>query len=269
MNKFQLFFDNVRSNRVFESIVILVIVFSAVMVGINSYDLDPRLISIILVVDFGITLFFLIELTVRFLGESNKREFFKSGWNIFDTMIVSISLIPIDESELVFLGRLIRIFRVLRMISIIPELRLLVNSLLRALPQLGYVALLMFIIFYIYAAIGNSLFQEIDPTLWGNIAISLLTLFRVMTFEDWTDVMYATQAVYWWSWVYYLSFIFLTAFAFLNMIIGIVVKVLEEEHRAEEAAAKESEFGGPEPTLYEIKQQLDELRDLLNKKTVS
>ena len=56
--------------------------------------------------------------------------------------------------------------------------------------------------------------------------------------------MYATQAVYWWSWVYYLSFIFLTAFAFLNMIIGIVVKVLEEEHRAEEAAAKESEFGG-------------------------
>ena len=141
MNKFQLFFDNVRSNRVFESIVILVIVFSAVMVGINSYDLDPRLISIILVVDFGITLFFLIELTVRFLGESNKREFFKSGWNIFDTMIVSISLIPIDESELVFLGRLIRIFRVLRMISIIPELRLLVNSLLRALPQLGYVAL--------------------------------------------------------------------------------------------------------------------------------
>jgi voltage-gated sodium channel len=269
MNKFQLFFDNVRSNRVFESIVILVIVFSAVMVGINSYDLDPKLISIILVVDFGITLFFLIELTVRFLGESNKREFFKSGWNIFDTMIVSISLIPIDESELVFLGRLIRIFRVLRMISIIPELRLLVNSLLRALPQLGYVALLMFIIFYIYAAIGNSLFQEIDPTLWGNIAISLLTLFRVMTFEDWTDVMYATQAVYWWSWVYYLSFIFLTAFAFLNMIIGIVVKVLEEEHRAEEAAAKESEFGGPEPTLYGIKQQLDELRDLLNKKIVS
>ena len=64
---------------------------------------------------------------------------------------------------------------------------------------------------------------------------------------------------------HYLSFIFLTAFAFLNMIIGIVVKVLEEEHRAEEAAAKESEFGGPEPTLYEIKQQLDELRDLPKK----
>jgi len=110
--------------------------------------------------------------------------------------VIIVLLIPIDESELALLARLVRIFRVLRMISIVPELRVLINSLLKALPRLGYVVLLMFIIFYIYAAVGSFLFSEINPVLWGNIAISMLTLFRVMTFEDWTDIQYETMDVY-------------------------------------------------------------------------
>ncbi len=96
---------------------------------------------------------------------------------------------------------------------------------------MGYVALLMFIIFYLYAVIGNLLFADINPTLWGDLGISLLTLFRVATFEDWTDVMYETMAVYSLSWIYYLTFIFFSAFVFLNMMIGIVVEVLDEEHK--------------------------------------
>jgi voltage-gated sodium channel len=88
----------------------------------------------------------------------------------------------------------------------------------------------MFIIFYVYAAIGATLFAAINPDLWGDVAVSMLTLFRVMTFEDWTDVMYETMTVYSLSWIYYLSFIFLTAFAFLNMVIGIGVNVMNEEH---------------------------------------
>jgi len=144
---------------------------------------------------------------------------------------VAISLIPIENTDMALIARLVRVFRVLRMISFIPELRILLTSLIKAMPQLGYVMLLMFIIFYIYAAIGSTLFEDINPDLWGDITISLLTLFRVMTFEDWTDVMYETMAVYPLSWILYLTFIFFTAFAFLNMVIGIVVNVMEEEHR--------------------------------------
>jgi voltage-gated sodium channel len=201
------------------------------------------------------------------LGEANKRDFFKSGWNIFDTLIVAVSLIPIEDSELALLGRMIRIFRVLRMVSIIPELRILMNSLIQALPQLGYVCLLMFIIFYIFAAIGASFFGSVNPVLWGDIGVSLLTLFRVMTFEDWTDVMYETMEVYGWSWAFYLSFIFLTAFAFLNMIIGIVVKVLEQEQEKENVARQKASHGGQvEPDRYELQRQIAELKELIEKK---
>ena len=120
----------------------------------------------------------------------------------------------------------------------------------------------MFIIFYIYAAVGATFYADINPELWGGISISLLTLFRVMTFEDWTDVMYETMSVYPLSWIYYLTFIFLTAFAFLNMVIGIVVNVLEDEH-SKEREVKAAEENKDLPTLSELQQEILELKALI------
>lgn len=257
-SKLQAKFIQIRSNKVFEIFVVTVIVFSALLVGAKTYDMSGTMYSIAKFLDWFISAFFLTEITIRFFAEHRKRDFFKSFWNIFDTLIVIISLIPADDTELALVARLVRVFRVLRMISIIPELRILLVSLIKALPQLGYVMLLMFIIFYIYAAVGSTLFETINPVLWGDITISLLTLFRVMTFEDWTDVMYETMEVYPMSWLFYLTFIFFTAFAFLNMVIGIVVNVMEQENANARAEAKEDEG---EPSLKEISQQISKLQE--------
>lgn len=242
-------FLKLRSNKIFELVVVAVIIISALEIGAKTYDLSDAAIFILEYLDVFITIFFLCEILVRFIGEEEKKNFFKSGWNIFDTLVVVISLIPVDESEMALLARLIRIFRVLRMISIIPELRILINSLLKALPRLGYVVLLMFIIFYIYAAVGSYWFSDINQVLWGDIAISMLTLFRVMTFEDWTDIQYETMEVYRFSWIFYMTFIFFTAFAFLNMVIGIVVGVMDEEH------TKERNEG--QPSMLDLQKQIE------------
>ena len=143
-------FYRVRNNKAFELFVIAVIIFSAVMIGAKTHDVSPWVMQLMTVLDWAITLIFLAEITVRFLGEPNKKRFFGKFWNVFDALIVVISLIPVEDSELAIIGRLVRIFRVLRMVSMIPELRVLLNSLVKALPQLSYVMLLMFIIFYIY-----------------------------------------------------------------------------------------------------------------------
>lgn len=266
MSALQRHFYNIRNNKIFELFVISIIIFSALMIGANSYPVSASTLQVLSILDVTITIIFLIEIVIRFMGEPNKKRFFHNAWNIFDTFIVIVSLIPIEDSEMAILGRLVRIFRVLRMISIIPELRILINSLVKALPQLGYVMLLMFIIFYIYAAIGTTFFATINPTLWENIAISLLTLFRIMTFEDWTDVMYETMAVYPLSWIYYLTFIFFTAFAFLNMVIGIVVNVLEQERQLEADLENKT---ADEPTMRELKQELEEIKALLQQKNSS
>ncbi|WP_117234000.1 ion transporter [Vibrio maerlii] len=256
-------FYRLRNNKAFEWFVISIIICSALMIGANTYELPSTFVSILKVLDFSITLFFLIEISIRFIGEPNKRRFFHNFWNLFDTLIVVVSLVPIQSGDMAVLGRLVRIFRVLRMVSIIPELRLLINSLVKALPQLSYVMLLMFIIFYIYAAVGSTFFASVNPVLWGDISISMLTLFRVMTFESWTSVMYETMQEYPLSWVYYLTFIFFTAFAFLNMVIGIVVNVLEQERQAI-ADAESADLG--EPTLGELKQELAEIKAMLRER---
>ncbi len=256
-------FYQLRSNKVFESFVVAIIVFSALVIGVKTYDIPPVVNDIVVVLDWFITAIFLVEISIRFIGEPRKRDFFKSAWNVFDTLIVFVSLIPIDNSDMALAGRLIRIFRVLRMVSIIPELRLLLNSLVKAMPQLSYVMMLMFIIFYIYGAIGSTFFAEINETLWGDIAVSMLTLFRVMTFEDWTDVMYETQEHFAFSWVFYLSFIFFTAFAFLNMVIGIVVNVLEQERRAMEGSVEEAHHDEHMEELKALREDVTALKALL------
>ena len=220
-------FLRLRHNKLFELFVISVIVLSALVIGAKTYAMPPSILQTFAILDTAITIFFLVEIIVRMIAEGNLRRFFRQGWNVFDFVIVVASLIPVDDSEAALLGRLLRIFRVLRLISMVPELRVLLNAFLQAIPRMGYVVLLMFLVFYIYAAIGSMLFQAINPDLWENITVSMLTLFRVATFEDWTDVMYETMVVYPLSWVFYLTFIFIVAFVFLNMMIGIVLDTLQ------------------------------------------
>ncbi|MFO7551211.1 MAG: ion transporter [Haliea sp.] len=249
----------IESSRLFQGAVIAIIILSALTIGAKTYELSPWVERTLGVLDTAITVFFLLEILFRFVACPHKRRFFLDGWNIFDTIVVIGSLIPLDNSEAVLLGRLLRVFRVLRLVSVVPELRFLINSLLKAIPRMGYIALLMFIIFYIYAAIGSMFFADIDEYLWGDVAVAMLTLFRVATFEDWTDVMYATMESYPLSWVYYLTFIFLTAFIFLNMMVGAILEVMTSEQNAREAQQAHDERDRIAHQLDAVQAQLQAL----------
>lgn len=234
----------IRDNKAFEAFVITVIVISGLVVGARTYTLEPGLLRTLNVLDYLVTGFFLVEILIRMASERSLVAFFRKGWNVFDFLVVAASLIPVGWANSVMLARLLRIFRVLRLISFIPELRLLVNALVKSLPRLGYVAVMMFVIFYIYGAVGSIAFRHINPDLWGNISLAMLTLFRVATFEDWTDVMYETMTEYPLSWIYYVTFIFLAAFVFLNMVIGIILEVMQREHEQYDRELAEGD-GGP------------------------
>ena len=255
IKQFQSRLFDLHSNKLFEITVIFIIVFSALVTGVKTYEINSTLNQLVLGLDTFITLFFLFEVTIRLIAEPRTLDFFKKGWNVFDFVIVVASMLPIEGSDTVLLARLLRIFRVLRLISVIPELRVLINSLLKALPRMGYIALLMFIIFYIYAAIGSFMFGTINSELWGNISIAMLTLFRVSTFEDWTDVMYETMEVYPLSWIFYLTFIFLTAFVFLNMMIGVVLEAMQREQNQYDRERDDSEAD----EVHYIKAEMDQL----------
>ena len=229
------FFNCLRNNRWFQAVVIGVILLSAVASGGRTYPLSDAALLLIDQIDYAITLFFVVELLVRFIGEPRKRDFLKNGWNVFDSVIVLISLIPLDRSESAFLLRLLRIFRVLRLISVLPELRFIIDSMLNAIPRIFYVCLLLFIIVYIYGTFGSMVFADTDPARWSDVGIAMLTLVQVMTLSSWETVMLPIQQVFPFAWIYFLSFIFIAGVAVFNLIIAVLVDVMNATREQENA----------------------------------
>jgi len=248
----------------FQGFIISIILVAALTVGAKTYSLPYSVELAINYLDNFITVFFLVELSLRFIACDSKRHFFKDPWNIFDTLIVIGSLIPVSETEMILVARLLRVFRVLRLVSIIPDLRFLINALLKAIPKMGYIALLMFILFYIFAAVGSIFFHHVNETLWGDIAISMLTLFRVATFEDWTDIMYETMEVYPFSWIFYIVFIFLMTFVFLNMMVGVVLDVMTRETAEEEHENQENHHQALVSQISDLQAQVARLSDKID-----
>lgn len=264
-------FERLRAHKAFELTVITIIVVSALLIGAKTYEEEVSPFQEwLLWLDTAVTVFFLVEILIRMAAEKRLRDFFKRGWNVFDFLIVTASLIPLDDSEMVLLARLLRIFRVLRLVSMIPELRMLIAALFKSIPRMGYVALLMFIIFYIYGALGSFLFASVDEQLWGNISRAMLTLFQVATFESWaTAVLYPTMEHYPYAWIYFLTFIFLNAFIFLNMMIGIVLDVMQKESLAIELESGEgeaAELHGLRDDVRRMREQLARMEALLERR---
>ena len=220
------FFFKLQQSSIFQFLVIFIIILNAITLGINTYEINNFFKKFIELLDYAITIFFVVEILIRFFGEPKKIEFFKNGWNVFDSLIVLISLIPIPNNSSYLLLRLLRIFRVLRIISVVPELKKIIEALIDSIKRVLYVSLLLFIILYVYATIGSILFSEDIPSRWNDVGISLITLFQVLTLSSWEQVMLPLQEIYWWAWLYFFSFIIICAITMLNLLIAVLVDVV-------------------------------------------
>jgi len=258
--------QNIVAHVAFERFIIAVILISAVLIGMETstgildqyghwIEWGNRLVLAI----------FIIEAALKIYAVSPKiGDYFREGWNIFDFTIILLALIP-STGELAMLARLARLLRVLRLISAIPELRLIVATLMRSIPSMANVMLLMSVIFYIYAVAGQQLFHAHDPEHWGNLGISLLTLFRIVTLEDWTDLMYTAMAMHPLSWIYFVSFVIMGTFVIINLFIAVVINNLDEakQERLKEMRTPVSKDQLLDE-LHETQQALEKLRVQLN-----
>lgn len=200
---------------------------------------------------------FMLEAALKIIAVAPRLKlYFGNGWNLFDFSVVVLSLIP-ASGEYAMIARLARLLRVARLISTIPELRLIISTLVRSIPSMGHVLMLMGVIFYIYAVAGYHLFHEHDPTHWRNLGMSLLTLFRVVTLEDWTDVMYTAMEMHYLSWIYFVSFVVVGTFVVINLFIAVVLNNLEEAKQEQLAAIQAP------PSKDEILKELRQTQEAL------
>ncbi|MFT5573215.1 MAG: voltage-gated sodium channel [Cryomorphaceae bacterium] len=218
------------ASKLFEYSIIGLILLTAAMIGFEAF---PNMMSPGIEQWFGrfhsiVLAAFIAEAAIKMLALGPKPwNYFRDGWNVFDFGLIVLSLLPIS-AEFAMLGRVFRLLRVLRLINALPELRLIVETLVRSIPSMGHITILMGILFFIYGVLGFHLFHEHDPTHWRNLAYSLLTLFRIVTLEDWTDVMYKAMELSPAYALYFVSFVVIGTFVVVNLFIAVVINNLDE-----------------------------------------
>lgn len=216
----------IKQSKQFQLFVSIVIIYSSLVIGFNTYQTESYLNLFFQYSDYLITIIFLIEILIRYTAEKSAKDFFSDGWNVFDSIIVAASLIPSGISESVLVLRLLRLLRLLRIISFVPELRMVVENLIKALKKSIYILILIFLITYIYGVTGTQFFSSIEGAKFNTLGESLITLTQVATVSGWEDVMAPVLEIYPLSWIFFISYIFIIAIVVLNLFIAILVEVV-------------------------------------------
>ncbi|MDF1586423.1 ion transporter [Marinimicrococcus flavescens] len=244
--------------RPFERAVVAVIVLNALVLGLETSEAamaaaGPLLIAL----DQAALLFFVAELAIRIIAAGPR--FFLGGWNLFDTAIVGVSLVPAGQGLQVL--RSLRILRALRLVSLVPEMRRVVQALLAAIPGMGSVMVLLALVFYVAAVMATQLFGAAFPDWFGTLWRSLYTLFQVMTLESWSmGIVRPVMDAYPFAWLYFLPFILLTTFAVLNLVVAIIVNAMQKVHEDDAAAAQHADQAEILGELRALRREVEALR---------
>ena len=207
-----------------------VILVNAVLLGLDtSQTVMDRFGPLITLLDRACLAIFIAEIALKFFAQGHR--FFRSGWNVFDAIVIGIAVLPGAGSLSVL--RALRILRVLRVISVAPTLRRVVEGFVTALPGMGSVFLLMAIIFYIGAVMATKLFGGAFPEWFGTIGASAYSLFQIMTLESWSmGIVRPVMTLYPLAWAFFVPFIMVTTFAVVNLLVGLIVNSMQEANSA-------------------------------------
>lgn len=217
----------------FRTFIIVVIVLAGVLAGLEtSASLVARHSALLRALNLAVVAIFLAEIVLKLLAHGQRPfDYFRDGWNVFDCVIVALCLLPV-AGPFAAVIRLARVLRLLRLVSALPKLQLLVGALLKSLSAMGYVSILLVLLFYIYAVAGVNLFGKTDPLHFGSLGAAVLSLFRIITLDNWGDIYFA-QVVHVpviKVAVYFATFIVFGTMIILNLFIGIILNSMSEAH---------------------------------------
>ncbi|MCQ0987011.1 ion transporter [Jiella marina] len=244
----------------FERAIMALIILNAVTLGLETSEramaaAGPLLIA----VDRLILAIFVIELAIRFYVR--RLAFFRDPWRVFDLVVVGIALLPATGNLSIL--RAFRILRVLRLIGTIPSMRRVVAGLLKAIPGMGSIALLLALIFYVFAVMATKLFGAAFPDWFGTLGGSAYSLFQIMTLESWSmGIVRPVMEAFPYAWAFFVPFIVITTFAVLNLFVGIIVDAMQSQHQTDAHAEREAMMNETGHVLEEVRALRAEMAQL-------
>ncbi len=253
----------VDSSR-FQTFIVVVIVINAITLGLEtSSSIVREHGEILAILDRAALAIFAAEIVAKLIVY--RHRFFTSGWNIFDFVIVAVTLVPATDNLSVL--RALRILRVLRLLSIIPQLRKVVQALFGALPGMGAIGMVLLLMYYVSGVLATKLFGEGFPEYFGSLGASMYTLFQIMTLESWSmGIVRPVMDTYPWAWAFFVPYIVLVTFMVLNLFIAIIVNSMQSLHESETQGERERQEEAQRESTEQVaalREEIAELRDLL------
>ncbi|MEM6298045.1 MAG: ion transporter [Bacteroidota bacterium] len=288
-------------SKPFQYAVVWAIIFCSILLGVETFFHER--ITIFKVLDIFFTFFFLLEIIIRMLAAGSLLSFFQlctfnrqtkstgnrlkihwdetGFWNWFDTIIVFFSVISlighlVEHPEFLIVSRLFRVMRVLRLLEVSDELKSVEKQIISIIPTVFSFGLLLAVLLYIYSIVGTYLFghKAFEKADFTDLPSAFLTLFQIMTLDNWSDIMDTTKGEVFGSWFYkgfFISFVILTAIISFNVFVAVLTtqvqrKILEEKKEVNQSLADQIEEDIEESeaelqkTLAELIAEVRELR---------
>ena len=244
-------------HRVTQRSITVLIVLNALVLALETSPAAMAAAGAFLkLADRVILAIFVVELLLKVIGQ--RSDFVRDAWNHFDTIVVTIALIP--ATEFLSVMRALRILRVFRLISAVPSMRRVVGALLHAVPGMSSVVMLLMVIYFVFSVMATNLFADRFPDWFGNIGGSAYTLFQIMTLESWSmGIVRPVMEVYPQAWLFFVPFILITSFAVLNLFIGIIVDAMQT-HGHGDVFGETPSASDAEPTLADLQAEIRALR---------
>ena len=242
-----------------------VIIFNAITLGLStSQTMQESVGGLLTIIDRVVLTIFVIELLIKLYAYGLR--FFSNAWNIFDLVVVCLGLLP-DRGGLSAL-RGLRVIRAMRLLSVIPQMRAVVQALLDALPGMGAVIIMISIVFYVFGVMATLMYGPYFDVWFGTLGRSLYSLFQIMTLESWSmGIVRPVMDEFPMAWAFFVPFIVVTAFSVLNLFIGLLVNTMQSAVEADAEAEFEklrelvrSETDIVDAHVIELQQEIRELR---------
>lgn len=283
--------EKIAESKWFQNFITAVILAAGVVVGFETYKGFAAAHEHTLMLLNNIVLWiFVAEIVVKMGAHGAKPwRYFLDPWNCFDFAIVAVCFLPIDAQYVTVL-RLARLLRVLKLVRALPKLQILVGALLKSIPSMVYVSVLLFLLFYLYGVAATFIFSDNDPVHFENLQLSMLSLFRAVTLEDWTDLMYiqmygsenygydaamlaqhqpVSNAMPLFGSLFFVSFVLFGTMIILNLFIGVIMNGMEEAQKEADEAELTRLRVGDEPSLHDelatLAQQMEAIQEQMER----
>ena len=244
----------------FVQFIMLLIMVNGITMGVQTIPtLSNGVHDALEIFDRTVIAIFTVEILLRLYA--HRWAFFKSGWSLFDFVIVAISLVPASAGFEIL--RILRVFRLFRLITVVPQMRKIVTALLSTIPGIASIALLMTLIFYVFAIMATNLYGQTFPEWFGSLGTSFYTLFQIMTLESWSmGIVRPIMEVHPQAWAFFVPFIFIVSFIMVNLIIAIVVDAMGALKEDTEETIIDEMHHTHDDTAMHLKALRDEIQDL-------